>query len=135
MKDLADKLRARAIAGEDFNKLQADAYRVAGIKSITTTDLGKIRRISLPPDQASVMDLKPGQVSQVITSSNGYFIYKAKVKETLSLDQARDEIKGVLRSQRIQDETRLIEDAATSTLNQVYFYSPRAPQGVAKAAK
>jgi hypothetical protein len=134
-KELADKLHARAIAGEDFDKLQADAYKMAGIKTATSSNMGKIRRISLPPDQASIMDLAPGQVSSVIASTNGYFIYKIRTKEMLSLDQAREEIKATLRSQRIQEETRAIQESATPTLNEAYFYRPRESQAVTTAAK
>jgi hypothetical protein len=121
MKAEAEKLRARAIAGEDFSKLQAEAYQAAGIKAAPNSSLGKIRRISLPRDQVSVMDLKPGEVSPVIEALNGYFIYKTKEKETLTLEQSREEIKGILRSQRLQEETQSIEESATSTLNENYF--------------
>ena len=63
MKAEADSLRARAIAGEDFAKLQADAYNFAGIKSVAPNTSIKVRRISLPPTQVAAMDLKPGEVS------------------------------------------------------------------------
>jgi len=121
MKEFAGKLRARAFAGEDFSKLQAEAYQTAGIKAAANPSLGRIRRISLPRDQVSVMDLKPGEVSPVIEALNGYFIYKIKEKETLTLEQSREEIKGILRSQRLQEETQSIEESATSTLNENYF--------------
>jgi len=67
------------------------------------------------------MDLKPGEVSPVIEALNGYFIYKIKAKETLTLEQSREEIRGILRSQRLQEETQSIEESATSTLNENYF--------------
>ena len=121
MKAEAEKLRARAVAGEDFSELQAEAYRAAGIKAAPNPSLGKIRRISLPRDQVSAMDLKPGEVSPVIEALNGYFIYKIKEKETLTLEQSREEIKGILRSQRLREETQSIEESATSTLNENYF--------------
>jgi len=125
MKEEADNLRARAVAGEEFAKLQADAYQVAGIKSAATgTSIG-IRRTSLPPSQVSVMDLKPGEVSLVLADPSGYVIYKVKSKETLSLDQAREEIRAVLRSRRMQDEMHAIEDSATPTLDESYFHRSR----------
>jgi len=132
MKDLADKLHARAIAGEDFNQLQIDAYQAAGIKSTAGPSMGKIRRISLPPSQVSVMNLKPGEVSSVIADSNGYFIYKIKTKDTLPLDQAREEIIGILRSRRMQDEMRDIEKSATPTLNEVFFSPQQTTRGAIK---
>jgi parvulin-like peptidyl-prolyl isomerase len=48
----------------------------------------------LPASQVSVMDLKPGEVSAVLSDPNGYYIYKLRSKDMLSLNQARDEIKG-----------------------------------------
>lgn len=135
MKDLADQLHARAMAGEDFSELQTEAYKIAGISASPNSNLGKIRRISLPPSQAWVMDLKPGEISSVIVGPNAYFIYKIRTKEMLPLDQAREEIKESLRSRRIQDEKRLIEESATPSLNEAYFYHPRGSQVPIQAAK
>ena len=121
MKEEANSLRGRAIDGEGFTKLQTDAYQFAGIKSgIPNTSL-EIRRISLPPSQASVMDLKPGDISPVLDDPNGYFVYKIRTKDTLSLDQTREEIKATLRSQRLRTELQGIQNSATSTLDESYF--------------
>jgi hypothetical protein len=121
MKEEADNLHARAVAGEEFTKLQADAYQVAGIKSPAPGTSIVIRRTSLPPSQASVMDLKPGEVSLVLADPSGYTIYKVKTKGMLAVDQVREEIRAVLRSQRVQDEMNGIQDAATPTLDESYF--------------
>ena len=103
MKKLADALRARAAAGEDFEKLQDEAIAASEIKGKPPTKLGKVRRTSLPPDQAAIFNLKPGETSQLITTPNGYLIYKVGEKDTLPLDKVRDEIFSTLRSQRMQD--------------------------------
>lgn len=129
MKAEADKLRARAAAGEDFNKLQAEAYQVAGLKSAApNTSMGKMRRNMLPPAQTSVMDLKPGEISSVISDQSGYFIYKLISKEAMPLDQAREEIKGTLRSTRLQEEMKALQESSTPDLDEAYF-GPEAPRG------
>ena len=129
MKEEADKLRARAAAGEDFNKLQEEAYQLAGLKSAAAnTDMGKVRRNMLPPSQASVMDLKPGEVSPVIQDPSGYFIFKLISKGAMPLDQAREEIKGTLRSARLQEEMKAVQESATPELDEAYF-GPEAPRG------
>ena len=131
MKDEADKLRARAAAGEDFSKLQAEAYQVAGLKSAApNTSMGKMRRNMLPPAQQSVMEMKPGEVSPVISDQSGYFIYKLISKDTVPVDQAREEIKGTLRSERLQEEMKSVQESATPELDEAYF-GPEAPRGPA----
>jgi len=121
MKQVADKIRARAVAGEEFAKLQADAYQVAGMKIAARETSIAIRRTSLPPNQDSVMDLKPGEVSSVLEDPNGYVIYRVKTKDRLSMDQAREEIRATLLSQRTQDELHDIEESATPALDETYF--------------
>ena len=62
---LADSLRERAAAGEDFAKLQKEAFEAAGMKvDNPTVNLPKVRRTGLPPAHAAVFDLKVGEVSQ-----------------------------------------------------------------------
>jgi parvulin-like peptidyl-prolyl isomerase len=130
MKDAAEKLRARAAAGEDFAKLQAEAFTIAGIKAATpSVDMGKTRRNMLAATQASVMDMKVGELSGVIVDQNGYFIYKVKSKDTLSLDQARDEIKATLRSQHLAAENTAVQQSATPTLDDAYFGPDAPPRG------
>ena len=61
MKAEADKLHARAVAGDDFKKLQEQAFEVAGLKTGTpNTEMGKVRRNVLAQNQASIMELKAG---------------------------------------------------------------------------
>jgi hypothetical protein len=122
MKAEADKLHVRAVAGENFDKLQEDALQFAGIKSgPANTSMRKVGRGSLPPGQVSAMDLKPDEVSAVLSDQSGYFIYKAGVKDTKPLDQVRDEIRETLRIQRADDTLRSIQQSASPTLDDGYF--------------
>jgi hypothetical protein len=130
MKAEADKLHTQAAAGTAFSKLQEQAFQTAGIKSgAPSTDMQKMRRSMLPADQATVLDLKTGEISSVITDQNGYFIYRLKTKETIPFDQAKDEIKGSLRSQRFQDSMKAIQEASAPVLDDKYFGAvPPMPQ-------
>ncbi|MFZ0285009.1 MAG: peptidylprolyl isomerase, partial [Terriglobales bacterium] len=122
MKAEADKLRARAVAGTEFNKLQEEAFEAAGIKSgAPNTAMGKVRRNVLAQNQTIIMDLKPGEISPVITDPNGFFIYKVKAKSTVPLDQAREEIKGTLRSERMQEAMEAVNKSVTLTFDNDYF--------------
>lgn len=122
MKAEADKIRARAAAGEDLNKLQEEAYQVAGVKTKSpSTDMGQVRPNGLPAAQTSVFDLKTGAVSQVFSDASGYFIYKVGAKETLPLEKVEDEIRATLRSQRMQAAMQAVQQSATTSLNETYF--------------
>jgi hypothetical protein len=122
MKKEADALRVRAVAGEDFAKLQIEAYTFAGLKSTPPTQkLNKARRNSLPPAQASVFDLKAGEVSPVITDMSGYFVYKVEEKDALPLTQVHDEIFGTLKSEKVQDAMQALQHSGTPELNDGYF--------------
>jgi hypothetical protein len=127
MKKLAEGVRARAAAGEDFEKLQDEVTAASELKGKPPTKLGKIRRTSLPPDQAEIFNLKPGETSQPITTPNGTLVYKAGEKDTLPLDKVRDEISSTLRSQHMQDALQTIQQSATPELNEKYFAEAPAP--------
>ena len=70
-------------------------FDAAGMKiESPTVTLPNIRRTGLPPAHAAVFDLKPGEVSQVISDSGGHYIYKMDSKTEMTLDQAKNEIHG-----------------------------------------
>jgi hypothetical protein len=62
-------------------------------------------------------------------------IYKVKTKTTVPVDQAREEIKATLRSQRLQDEMGSIQDSASPTLDESYFRPSRLSQGMMRAGE
>jgi hypothetical protein len=122
MKAEADTLHARAVAGGDFAKLQEQAFEAAGLKTgAPNAAMGKVRRGSLAQNQAAIMDMKTGQISEVIADPNGFYIYRLKSKETLPLDQVHDEIKATLRSQRLQDAMQAVQQSVTLTFDENYF--------------
>ncbi len=127
MQKEADKLRARAVAGESFSKLQDEAYQLAGSKvKPPSTKMGDVRRNALPPAQASVMDLKTGEFSEVISDPSGYYIYKVGAKEVEPLDKVKEEIRASLRNQRLQEQMQAAQQSATPTLDESYF-GPETP--------
>jgi parvulin-like peptidyl-prolyl isomerase len=130
MKKEAESLRTRAAAGEDFDTLQKEASSMAGMStSASNPKLGKVRRTTLPSEQSSVMDLKAGQVSELVATSSGYFVYKVLESGVLPLEKVREEIRGTLRSQRMKDSMAAIQQAATPQLNEQYFgQAPSTPQ-------
>lgn len=122
MKTEADALYKRAQAGEDFAKLQDEAFQFAGMKAKPpNTNMADMRRTSLPLSHRSVFDLKSGEVSPLITDTSGYFVYKMGDKQTLPLDKVKDEVHNTLRAQRMNEEMEKVEKSTTPTLNEEYF--------------
>jgi peptidyl-prolyl cis-trans isomerase C len=119
---LAEKLRTRAASGEDIAKLQKEAFDAAGMKiEAPTVNLPSVRRTGLPQAHTVVFDLKPGEVSQVISDAGGHYIYKMNSKTTMPLDQAKTEIKGRLQNDRMREKTEKLNASFSSVSNEAYF--------------
>jgi hypothetical protein len=127
MMKVAAELRVRAVNGEDPDKLQIEAYTEAGIpRTNSDTKMEKVRRAALPPRHESVMDLKPGEVSEVISDPGGaHFIYKMVSKQTLTLGEARTEIRGAISSQRYRDSMKSFQGDVV--FSDAYFNPPGKP--------
>jgi hypothetical protein len=127
---LADSLRARAVAGEDFTKLQKEAFEAAGMKMDSpTVNLPKVRRTGLPPAHVAVFELKVGEVSQVITDNGGHYIYKVVSKVVLPLDeQITTEIHNKIKSENMKEMMDKYTNSYHADTNEAYF-GPPTPTG------
>ena len=127
MTKLAAGLRARAAKGEDPDTLQKEAYVAAGLPgNAPSTKMEKVRRTTLPANHQAVMDLKPGEVPEVISDPNsGHYIYKLVSKETLSVDTVKPEIRSTISSQRYRDSMQNFQ--GNVDLNDAYFGPTRNP--------
>jgi hypothetical protein len=121
MDKVAANVRERATQGEDPDKLQKDAYLAAGLPgNAPNTKMEKVRRTTLPPNHQAIMDLKPGEVSQLITDPNsGHYVYKMISKETLTIESMKPEIEKTISGQRYRDSMQSFQGNAD--LNDAYF--------------
>jgi parvulin-like peptidyl-prolyl cis-trans isomerase-like protein len=122
MTKLAAELRTRAAAGEDFAKLQKEAYDASGTKiDAPTVNLPNLRRAGLPAGHTAVFDLKPGEVSQVLGDSGGHYIYKLNSKTEMTLDQAKGEIQSKLQNDRMREAMEKFSSSFKVDTNEAYF--------------
>jgi len=128
-KALAEKIQQRAAAGEDFDKLQKEAFSAASRKGTApSADLGERRRGTLPPKQEdAVFGLKAGEVSSALEEGSGFYIYKVISKDAVSLDTVHDEIKGTLGRERMRESMEKLRSSVESTFNPAYFGSAAPP--------
>jgi len=122
MTQVADELRAKAAAGEDFAKLQKEAYVAARATDVPpNSSLGQLGSASLPPAHASVFDLKAGEVSPVLSDSTGHYIYKLDAKGMESLEAVSEEIRKTLKNQHREETIQAVKRPISAEINQAYF--------------
>lgn len=122
MTKLAEDLRARAAAGEDMAKLQKEAFDAAGMKiESPTVNLPNIRRTGLPAGHVAVFDLKPGEVSQVISDTGGHYIYKMNSKTEIPFEQAKNEIHSKMQNDRMREKMEQLNSSFKVDTNEAYF--------------
>ena len=122
MNKLADTIRARGAAGEDFAKLQKEAFEASGTKvENPTVNLPKVRRTGLPAAHAAVFELKAGEVSAVISDSGGHYVYKVVSKEVLPLEQVKEEIHNKLKNEHMKETMDKYTNSFQAVPNEAYF--------------
>lgn len=126
MKQLAEKMHARAAAGEDFKVLQKEIFDQAGIKGDPSVDISDVMRGTLSAEQNQVFDLAPGAISPLISDATGYYVYKVVSKRTPPFDAVGEQVKIEMANKRTATELKRIENAK---INEAYFekYDPPPP--------
>gem|GEM_PF-5390319 len=126
-KTYSDKLLERAKAGEAFDKLQKDAFVVAGLQmTAPDTEAVAIHREDLPPAHAEkVFALQAGQYTTLIEEPSAYIFYKLESRRTLPLADASAKIKTTLRNQKEDEAIQQVFRTGKPNLNPAYFAMPK----------
>jgi peptidyl-prolyl cis-trans isomerase C len=103
-REKAEAIRKRILAGEDF---AAVAKKDSTCPSAAQGgDLGFFPKGQMVPEFDKVaFSLKPGEISEVVETKFGYHIIKVQEKKaagTVSFEEAKKNIEGYLKSQKIQ---------------------------------
>lgn len=133
LKQTAQKIYERAKAGEDFDKLQKEAFTDAGISTAPDSKL-VLNPAALPPQQQAVTKLKPGEISQPFTEVSGTYIYKMESSETTPLTAVKSDIEKVLQRQKFEESVKKMLDTLKPDLNESYF-GPAPAQGAVPAER
>lgn len=119
----ADDIHDRAVKGEDFEKLQKEAYTTLEL-TITppATSMGTRRRgMMVPDEEKELFGLKPGEISKLEKEPAGYIIYKVESKQTLPLEKVKDEISREVFRQKMESQMKSVTSAVHADFNDVYF--------------
>lgn len=120
---IAADIRERAAHGEDFPRLQKEAYDMLGFSGLPpATDMGNRRRASLPAGLVEeIFSLQPGEVSKVEDETHSFVIYKVEVKQTLPEEQVKEEITREVAKEKLERSLRAITERVRTELNETYF--------------
>jgi hypothetical protein len=128
-KALAEKLRQRGLAGEDLDKLQAEAFldtKAPGAPP--STSLGWKRRGSMDMrHEEKIVQMRAGQISDLLEDNQYWYFYKIDSKRMIPLKTAEQDIQNALQQQRVEQNIRKVLAGIKSDLSEAYFGPPEAP--------
>lgn len=118
----AQQIRDRLAKGEDAKALQTEAFKHASQPAQEPpVEINGRKRGSLPPSQASIFDLKAGEVSQVLPDPSAFFIYKVVSRTVAPLDKASAEVKKAIAKERLDNVVKELNSQFEIKLSDSYF--------------
>lgn len=129
MKELAEQVYARAVAGEDFAKLQKEVFKTAEIATEPNIKVEDLRRGDLSQVQNVIFDLQPGKISALLTDDTGYFIYKMVSRTVPPFPEVKPQVTVRMQIDNNAEAVRKIEKMSDAQVNDSYFdkYDPPPP--------
>jgi len=119
MKVEALRVHRQAVAGLDFDKLQANVNTFAGsVEENPDTDFGTLSLDEVPePYLKAVSELPVGKISELIPDEVGWSIFKLVSKRTIPLEQAKPIAQRRLLKMKLDELRKGIK----TELNDAYF--------------
>ena len=120
-KQLAEDLRARAAKGEDVAKLQKEALNALGVKDNPLIQIGLRRGHFKDDEEKAIFALKQGEVTPVFDEGGLWMFFKRTSRETLTFEEVKSEIRGVLYRDKTVGLEKALHDAVHADYNEAYF--------------
>jgi hypothetical protein len=122
------EVRTRALAGEDLNQLQLDAYQHLHIQATPPpVNVLTLRRAGLQGDEARLFDLNAGEISAVLDLPAAFAVIKLESKDAMPIQSVRPEIEAELRRDGLQSEVGKRTRKISAQFNLQYFDMPSQP--------
>jgi len=117
-----EALHKRAVAGEDLNQLQLDAYKDLHIQATPPPlNVVPLRRGGLQGDERKAFDLKPGEISEVLDSAAAIVFFKLESKEVMPIESIRAEVEAAMRGSRTQNQLSKLTKKINAQFNLEYL--------------
>ena len=122
VKTQMDELRTRALAGEDLNQLQQDAYQHLHIQAAPPpVNVMPLGRLGVQGEETKVFDLNAGEFSPVLDLPASYAVFKVESKEPVALQFVRQDIEAALRAEQLKTAIARAGKKITSEFNLKYL--------------
>lgn len=117
-----EAIRTRAVAGEDLNQLQLDAYKHLHIQATPPPlNVVVLRRSVVQGAEATAFDLNPGELSTVLDLPAAFAILKVESKEPVPIASVRQEIEAAVKRDRTQNEVNKLTKKISAQFNLQYL--------------
>jgi hypothetical protein len=126
-KAYVEKLQQQWVGGADPATLQKDAMTRMGLSSSPDVNITNQRPGTLAPDQDSVFDLKPGEISKPFFDAGAAYIYKMVSVKQQPLNDVKAQISKSLHDQAMRERIQQLNESAKPVLNEAYFGPEKAP--------
>jgi hypothetical protein len=115
-------IRKRAVAGEDLNQLQLDAYKHLHVQA-TPPPVNPImmQRRSVQGEEAAALNLKPGEISEVLELPAAFIVMKVESKDAVPVGAVHQEIEAIVRRDRVQSEVSKLSKSISAQFNLQYL--------------
>lgn len=121
MKAVAEDIYRRATGGEDFAKLQKEAYAASGNpEDSPDSEVGLVTRAQLGTFHEAIFGVPAGQISPLLDGPEAWHIFRIVSKGAMSPHDAKQMIAG----QRLKETLDAMRDSVGSKLNDGYFTAP-----------
>ena len=128
LRAMAEDVRKRALAGEDFDSLQRDVFVNLGVKSVLPATRVTVSKLTeLPAAERPVLALDTGRVSDVVETAVSFVVLKMESRSMIPLESAKALIVESLRHERMQAQIREITENGKTQFNLSYLDLPAAP--------
>jgi hypothetical protein len=123
-----EDLRKRAVAGEDFNLLQQDAFKHLHIlASPPAVAVSTAQRLAVQGDEAKALDLNVGEISAVLDLPAAFAIIKIESKDPVPVQYVHQEIEATLRAEHLKSEVNKLAGKISAQFNLKYLDLPAQP--------
>jgi hypothetical protein len=128
LKAMAEDVRKRALAGEDFDSLQKDVFVNLGIKAVPPATKVTVTKLTkLPAAEKPVLGLETGRVGDVVETAVAFVVLKMESRSVIPLESAKADVVDAVQHERMQAQIREITENGKTQFNLSYLELPAAP--------